>query len=96
MSRVERRLGLTPVLKRLGFHYLKKGIGSHAVEAPYDAFYDEVVVRALYDWHSPNDEKVPAQGGLVVEFKKEGERVRWVEFGCHFIGGGGEPIIREV
>ncbi len=96
MSVVERRLGLTPVLQRLAFYYLQKGLGSHVVEHPFDQFYDEVVVRELYAWHSPNDEKVPPQGGIVVEFMSEGARVRWVEFGCHFIGGGGTPVLREV
>jgi hypothetical protein len=96
MSRAETRLGLTPVFKRLAYHYLKKGVGSHAVEQPYDEFYDEVVVRELYDWHSPTEASKPPQGGLVVEFKLRGERQRWVEFGCHYIGGGGVEVIREV
>lgn len=96
MTRAETRLGLTPVFKRLAFYYLKKGIGSHAVDPPYDEFYDEVVVRELYEWHSPNDAALPPQGGLVVEFRAAGERVRWVEFGCHATGGGGTPMIREI
>lgn len=93
MSRVEHKLGITPILKRLAYHYLLKGVGSHAIE---HHVYDEVVVRELYDWHSPSDKKMPPQGGIVVEFRRLGERVRWVEFGCHYIGGGGESIIREV
>jgi len=92
MSRVEHKLGITEVLKRLAFYYLKKGEGSHSIE---HHVYDEVVVRELYDWHSP-DKKMPPKGGMVVEFRRLGERVRWVEFGCHYIGGGGESIIREV
>lgn len=92
--RVEHQLGLSPVFKRLAYRYLRKGVGSHAVEPPYDMFYDEVIVRDLYDWHAPNDGKVPPQGGLIVEFMYIGKRVRWVEFGCHYTGGGGEPIMR--
>ena len=88
MTRAEHRLGLTPVFKRLAFRYLKKGVGSHAVEAPYDQFYDEVVVRVLYDWHVPEGKELPAQGGFIVEFMRLGERVRWAEFGCRFTGGG--------
>lgn len=93
MSRIEHKLGLTPVLKRLAYHYLKKGVGSHGIEHPD---FDEVCVRELYDWHAPEDRTLPPQGGLVVEFMWMGERVRWVEFGCHAIGGGGEPVIRSV
>ena len=96
MSRVEHSLGLTPVFKRLSFYYLRKGIGSHAVEPPYDVFYDEVVVRVLYEWHMPNGAHYPPQGGLVVEFMYRGERVRWAEFGCRYVGGGGQSIMREV
>lgn len=98
MSRSEHRLGLTPVLQRHAWHYLKKGLGSHAVLPPYDAFYDEVVVRELYEWHSPAvpREDMPPAGGIVVEFKRMGQRVRWVEFGCRFIGGGGESILNEI
>ena len=93
MSKVEHLIGVTPVLKRLAFHYLKKGVGSHAI----DHFnYDEVVVAELYDWCTPNEKTTPPQGGMVVEFRRLGQRVRWVEFGCHYIGGGGESIIREV
>lgn len=93
MSRVDHKLGLTPVLKRLAFHYLQRGLGEHAIKHPQ---YDKVVVRSLYDWSTPTDESVPSQGGVVVEFCREGRRVRWVEFGCRVIGGGGEPIVREV
>mgnify|MGYP000122275006 CR=1 FL=1 len=92
MSTVERKLGLTPVIKRLAFYYLKKGVGSHAIESP---FYDEIIVRELYDWHTPND-KMPPRGGIVVEFMWLGERVRFVEFGCSYIGGGGREVMRQV
>lgn len=89
-AKVEHKLGLTPVLKRLAWYYLRKGLGSHAIEHP---LYDEVIVRDLYDWHTPDDEALPPQGGLVVEFMALGERVRWVEFGCRFVGGGGAAIV---
>jgi hypothetical protein len=93
MPRVDHRLGLTPMLKRWAFHYMQRGVGTHASEHPA---YDSVVVKPLYDWKSPADESIPGQGGMVVEFHKDGKRVRWVEFGCRVIGGGGEPIVREV
>lgn len=93
MSKIERLIGLTPVFKRLAFFYLKKGVGSHAID---HHLFDEVVVRELYDWHSPDENKMPPQGGIIVEFHRLGQRVRWVEFGCHYTGGGGEDLIREV
>lgn len=89
---IERLLGLTPTFKRLAWSYVKKGIGSHP---SHDPAFDEVRVRELYDWYSPTNE-MPAQGGIVVEFMWLGERKKWVEFGCHFIGGGGEPFMKEV
>jgi hypothetical protein len=93
MSRVDHKLGLTPVFKRLAFHYLLRGLGEHPIDHPQ---YDKVVVKSLYDWRTPTDDNVPSQGGVVVEFHRGGKRVRWVEFGCRVIGGGGEPIVREV
>lgn len=93
MTRIEQRLGINAVLKRLAFYYLQKGVGSHAIE---HHTYDEVVVAVLYDWHTPDEKKMPPQGGMVVEFRRLGQRIRWVEFGCHYTGGGGEDILREV
>lgn len=81
------------MLKRRAFHYLQKGIGTYPSDHPA---YDTVVVRSLYDWTTPSDEAMPSQGGLVVEFHRGGKRVRWVEFGCRVVGGGGDPIVREV
>lgn len=93
MSKVDHRLGLTPVFKRLAFHYLQKGVGEHKIDHPA---YDKVVVRSLYDWSTPSNPDVPSQGGVAVEFWREGKRLRWVEFGCRVVGGGGDPIIREI
>lgn len=93
MSRIEHKLGLTPVFKRLAFSFLQRGLGEYPIEHPQ---YDKVVVRPLYDWTSPVDENIPSQGGVLVEFFRAGRRVRWIEFGCRVIGGGGETIVREV
>ena len=92
-SRVDHKLGLTPMLKRLAFHYLLRGAGRYPSEHPA---YDAVVVKSLYDWQTPMGDTLPSQGGAVVEFHRDGKRVRWVEFGCRVIGGGGEPVLREV
>lgn len=92
-ARTDHKLGLTPMLKRAAFHYLLKGIGEHASNLPS---YDKVVVRSLYDWQTPQDDALPSQGGVVVEFWRDGKRVRWVDFGCRVVGGGGEAVLREV
>jgi len=92
MSKVEHKLGLTPTLKRMAFYYLKKGLGEHRCE---HETYDKVVVRELYSWNAPAPDMAP-QGGLVVEFHRNGKRVRWVEFAVRDVGGGGDSIVREV
>lgn len=92
MSKVEHKLGLTSTLKRLAFFYLKKGVGEHAIK---DDYYDKVVVRELYAWNAPSADVLP-QGGIAVEFHRNGKRVRWVEFAVRDVGGGGEAIVREV
>lgn len=89
----QKLLGLDNVLKRLAWHYAKKGNGWHVIEHP---LYTRVRVRELYDWHTPADDRLPPQGGIVVEFWNQEKRLRWVEFGVHYIGGGGEDLIREV
>lgn len=81
------------MLKRMAFHYLLKGLGEHPSVEPA---YDKVVVKSLYDWSTPHDETIPSQGGAVVEFWKDGRRVRWVDFSCRVTGGGGPPVLREV
>lgn len=92
MSKVEHKLGLTPVLKRLAFYFLKRGLGTHECD---HAPYDKVIVRELYGWTSPGADQ-PAQGGIAVEFHQNGKRIRWVEFAVRDVGGGGEPIVREL
>jgi len=92
MNKVEHKLGLTPTLKRLAFYFLKRGIGTHACDHPP---YDMVIVRELYGWTSPSADQ-QAQGGISVEFHQGGKRVRWVEFACRDVGGGGDAIVREV
>lgn len=91
-ARSDHAIGLTPLLKRQAFHFLLKGAGEHV---PIDPAYDRVVVRTLYDWKVPPDESAPGQGGVIVEFWRLGQRVRWIEFGCRVIGGGGPPTLRS-
>lgn len=92
-QRTDHKLGLTPMLKRLAFNYLLRGLGEHT---SIDPNYDKVVVKSLYDWQTPGNSDIPSQGGVVVEFWKDGRRVRWIDFACRVAGGGGAPIVREV
>lgn len=92
MSKIEHGLGISPVLKRLAFNFLCKGVGRYPFSHP---LYDEVVVQELYPWNAPEGLLI-AQGGLVVTFKRQGKRVRWVEYSITQSGGGGEPILKEV
>ena len=93
-TRTEHKLGLTNVFKRVAFHMLLKGLGTHKSPLPS---YDKVVVRELYDFVSPSgDDSVPSQGGIVVEFYANGRREKWIDFGIRTTGGGGAPILTEV
>jgi hypothetical protein len=92
-ARADHAIGLTPLLKRQAFHFLLKGAGEHA---SIDPAYDKVVVRLLYDWQAPADADIPSQGAATVEFWRGGQRVRWVDFGCRVIGGGGPSTLRLV
>lgn len=96
MVKADIRLGLTPAFKRIAYHYLLRGVGTHVpVETPHP-HYSKVVVRELYEFReNPHDETAHA-GGVVVEFFREDRKVRWVEFRCSPVGGGGTPLIRAV
>jgi hypothetical protein len=92
-NRIETRLGLTPVIKRIAHYYLCLGYGEYFPKHPH---YDRIVVRNLYDFgENPN---IPGEhaGGAVVEFFLQGTRTKWVEFRCQVVGGGGIEAIRRV
>lgn len=93
MTQIETRLGLSNILKRLAYHYVLRGVGEYKIDNPQ---YDKVEVKELYPW-MPNPEVENEYGaGLVVNFYKDGRRVRYVEFGVRFVGGGGDEIIHLV
>lgn len=93
MSKADHRLGLQPSVKRLAFEAMLKGVGTHPLDHPE---YDQAVVKQLYAWRtSPDEDAVPSQGAVTVELFRAGRRVRWIEFGCRAIGGGGEPIVKD-
>jgi hypothetical protein len=91
MSHVETKLGLTNIVKRLAYHYLVKGVGVYPLDDP---FYDQIVVRELYPWMPNPENQNEYGGGVVVELFKDNRRVRFVEFGIRFTGGGGDIAIR--
>ncbi len=96
MSKAEQRLGLTPVIKRIAFHYVKLGVGRYTPDGGNHPHYDRIVVRELYEFKENPTVAGEHSGGVIVEFFKGDRRVRWVEFRCQVVGGGGQPIVRRV
>ena len=87
--RSTKKLGVTPLLLRLAWDYLKKGPGTHYIS---HREYDNVVVSEMYPWTVVDDE---GQGAIKVTFKRGQETLRYVEFGVKAIGAGGVPQIYE-
>ncbi len=92
-TKAETRLGVTPILQRLAYHYLCLGLGTHPIR---DWPYDKVIVRELYPWQSNPSNPHEYQGGVVVEFHKNNKRERYVEFGVRRVGAGGHDAIKIV
>ena len=86
----ERRLGLTPAFKRTAYYYLCLGVGEYYPEG--HAHYNHVVVRPLYELMENPTVAGEHAGGIVVEFFADLYRVKFVEFRCQVVGGGGESI----
>jgi len=95
MKHVDRRLGLTNILKRLAYSYLLKGLGRHPIE---HEVYDEVEVSELYPWKpDPTSSDSGEYGaGVRVSFYRQKKRVRWVEFSIRNTGGGGDEAFFRV
>jgi hypothetical protein len=91
-TKAERRIGLTPAFKRIAYYYVKLGYGKYTPKN--HPHYDMVLVRELYDFKEGTDGKYA--GGIVVEFYLNGQKVKWVEFRCQAVGGGGEDAIKRV
>lgn len=88
-TRSTSRLGISRILLRRAWHYLKKGEGTHYIDSPD---YDNVRVRTNYEWKYVGQS---GQGSLRVEFRRGSETIRYVEFGCTMVGAGGPPAIYE-
>ena len=96
MSKTERLLGLTPVIKRIAYYYLRLGEGEYTPDGGNHPHYDKIIVRELYEFKENPKVEGEHSGGVVVEFFKDKRRIRWIEFRCQVVGGGGEEIIRRV
>jgi len=93
MTHAETRLGLTPITKRLAYHFMCRGVGPYElVDHPQ---YDRAVVSEFDAWNAPEGSE-DCSGGLRVTFFKDGERIRYVEFRVAFAGGGGREEIRRI
>jgi len=93
MTKAETRMGITPILQRLAYYYLCHGFGEHTIN---DWPYDKVIVREMYPWRSSPNDPHDYQGGIVVEFYKNDQRERYVEFAVRRVGAGGHDAIKIV
>ena len=84
------KVGVTPTVVRLAWHYAMKGEGVHYIEHSY---FDNVRVSRLYDWTCING---IGRGGVKVTFNKGRETIRYVELGVETIGAGGAPVVSLV
>lgn len=80
-------VGVTPVLIRLAWDCLKKGVGTHYID---HKDFDNVVVSEMYPWSVVYNE---GQAALKVAFRKGKDTLRYVEFGVRGVGAGGPPGI---
>jgi hypothetical protein len=90
----ERRLGLTFVFKHIAQYYLSLGYGVyHPANHPH---YDCIVVRELYPFMENPLIEGECAAGVIVEFFQGSQRVKYVEFRCQVVGGGGESVAQSV
>ena len=94
MSKIENRIGLTPIRKRIAYHYMCLGRGDYQPNTVTQ--YDRVLVRDLYEFMENPVKEGEHAGGLVVEFYNKGRRIRWVEFRCQVTGGGGDEVFKKI
>ena len=90
----ERRLGLTPAFKRTAYYYLCLGIGEYHPEG--HAHYNRIIVRPLYEFMANPAVADEHAGGIIIEFFDGLYRVKFVEFRCQVVGGGGESVAQLI
>lgn len=96
MSKAERLIGLTPMIKRIAYYYLRLGEGEYTPDGGNHPHYDKIIVRELYEFKENPLVENEHSGGIVVEFFKKKRRIRWVEFRCQVVGGGGETTLKRI
>ena len=81
-------------MKRIAFYYLCLGYGTYRPKN--HPHYDRVVVRELYEFME--NPMIPGEyaGGAVVAFLQGVRVVKYVEFRCQVVGGGGESIAQPL
>lgn len=95
-SKTEMRIGLSPAFLRIAYYYLRLGEGEYTPDGGHHPHYDKVIVRELYEFGENPAMPGEYAGGMTVVFYKDGHRLRFVEFRCQVVGGGGYPIMRSV
>lgn len=93
-SKAEARLGLNPAFLRIAHYYLCLGYGEYTPQN--HPHYDCVVVRELYEFGENPAAPGEYAGGSIVEFFRDNRRVKFVEFRGQVVGGGGDPLLKEV
>jgi hypothetical protein len=93
--KIEQRVGLTPMIKRLAAKYLMLGVGTYECNS---LGYDEVVVSRLRRWKNWASPGEPDSYSLAMQvaFYRAGKRERWVDFGTFCVGGGGPPMVSVI
>lgn len=76
-------VGVTPVLIRLAWDFVKRGVGTHYID---HKDFDNVVVSEMYPWSVVDNE---GQAALRVAFRQGKNTIRYIEFGVKGVGAGG-------
>lgn len=96
MNVTERIIGLTPMIKRIAWYYVRLGEGEYIPDGGNHPHYDKIIVRELYEFKENPLVEGEHSGGMIVEFFRKNQRTRWIEFRCQVVGGGGEVTIKRV
>lgn len=89
------RVGLTPMMMRIGAYYLAQGEGEYDVE---QFEFEKVRVSIAKPWgnHAREHNAEAYRMLFRVEFIKNTKVLRWIEFNTTVTGAGGRPTIYEV
>ena len=90
----ELRIGLTPAFKRIAYYYLCLGIGEYYPQN--HPHYNRIVVREFYEFSENPCVTDEYAGGVIVEFYLNNEKIKWIEFRCQVVGGGGRLLLQSI